>query len=207
MFPEDPARIDYPFYVLGRWMRDEKLSLGLLTSHLQFWKKIHEKLKKPPITFDVVSRNESTFEKSVREELEKLQFMFLFEPYPFTLPEQSGVPQYRPDFVLPRCWKKGKIVILEPHGIWTPLQKRTVKLDKWSFPIWVTPAEIDPDESMFVNKLRAFREVYKDMYYLILIVPPAFRQRVEDSYPDIYDELYEGGDIPKLLFELKKNME
>lgn len=207
LFPEDPARIDYPFYVLGRWMRDEKLNLDLLMSHLQFWKRIHDKLKKPPITFDAISRNESTFEKSVREELEKLQFMFLFEPYPFSLPEQSGVPQYRPDFVLPRCRKKGKIVILEPHGIWTPLQKRIVTLDNWSFHIWVSPTEIDPDESMFVNKLRVFREVYKDMYYLILIVPPAFRQRVENSYLDIYDELYDGRDIPKLLFELKKNME
>jgi hypothetical protein len=207
LFPEDPAKIDYPFYVLGRWMRDEKLSPQLLRSHLQFWKRIYDKLRKPPITFDAVSRNESTFEKSVREELEKLQFMFLFEPYPFSLPEQTGVPQYRPDFVLPRCRKKGRIVILEPHGIWTPLQKRVVTLGKLSFPIWATPARIDPDETMFVNKLRAFREVYKDMYYLILIVPPAFTQRIETSYSDIYDELYDGTDIPKLLYELKKNME
>jgi hypothetical protein len=60
---------------------------------------------------------------------------------------------------------------------------------------------------MFVNKLRTFREVYKDMYYLILIVPPAVTQRIENSYPDTYDELCDGGDIPKLLYELKKNME
>jgi hypothetical protein len=169
--------------------------------------KIYDQLKKPPVTFDVVSRNESTFERNVREELEKLKFMFHFEPYPFSLPEQKGAPHYRPDFVLPRCRKKGKIVILEPHGIWTPLQKRLVSLGRQTFPIWVNPVEIDLDELQFVNKLKVFRELYKDMYYLIVIVPSAVKERVEREYADIYDELYDGRDIPKLLYDLKKNME
>ena len=30
---------------------------------------------------------------------------------------------------------------------------------------------------------------------------------LERDYPDIYDELYEGRDIPKLLYDLKKNIE
>ena len=207
LFPQDPAKVDYPFYVLGRWIRDEKLSLRLLRGHLQFWRRIYDQLKKHPITFDFVSRNESTFERDVRGELEKLQFMFLFEPYHFSLPEQRGVPHYRPDFVLPRIRKKGRIVILEPHGIWTPLQKRIVSLGKQRFPIWVNPAEIDVDELLFANKLRIFKEVYHDLYYLILIVPSAVRERIERNYPDIYDEICDGRDIPKLLYDLKRNME
>jgi len=118
LFPDDPTLVDYPFFILGRWIRDEKLSLQLLINDLLFWQKIYEQLKKPPIIFNIVSRNESTFEKTVRKELEKLQLLFISEPYPFSLPEHKGAPHYTPDFVLPRCRKKGKIVILEPHGIW-----------------------------------------------------------------------------------------
>lgn len=207
LFPEDPAIVDYPFYVMGRWIGDENLTLRLLRNHLQFWKRVYNQLKKPPITFDVVSRNESTFEQDVRRELEKLQLMFHFEPYPFSLPEQRGAPHYRPDFVLPRCRKKGRIVILEPHGIWTPLQKRMVPLGRQTFPIWVRPTEIEVDELLFVNKLRVFRKMYRDLYYLILIVPSPVKDRVESDYPDIYDEIYDGRDIPKLLCDLEKNLD
>jgi hypothetical protein len=207
LFPEDPTIVDYPLYVLGRWIRDEKLSLELLRSRLQFWKKVYDQLKKPPIMFSAVPRNESTFEREVRGELEKLQVMFLFEPYPFTLPEQKGAPHYRPDFVLPRVRKKGRIVILEPHGVWTPLQKRIVSLGTRSFPIWVKPTRIGDDELEFVNKLQVFREIYGGLYYLILIIPSAFKERVENDYPEIYDEVYDGLDIPKLLYDLKGNMD
>jgi hypothetical protein len=207
LFPNDPTIVDYPFFILGRWIRDEKLSLQLLTNHLYFWQRIYDQLKKPPIIFNTLSKNESTFQKNVRKELEKLQLIFLSEPYPFSLPEKKGAPHYTPDFVLPRCRKKGKIVILEPHGIWTQLQKRIVTIGRQKFSIWAPPDKIDNAESAFVNKLRVFRELYKDMYYLILIVPSAEKERVKKSYLDIYDELYDGADIPKLLFDLKKNME
>ena len=207
LFPDDPTIVDYPFYVLGRWIREEKLSLPVLKNHLQFWKRINSHLNQPIITFDVVARNESTFEKNVREELDKLKLMFLFEPYPLSLPKQSSAPHYKPDFVLPRVRKKDRIVLLEPHGIWTPLEKRLVSLGRERFPIWVSPTEIDPEETEFVNKLRFFRESYKELYYLILIVPSSFKERVERDYPEIFDEIYDGADIPKLLYELKKSME
>ncbi|MGA2682018.1 MAG: DUF2400 family protein [Candidatus Bathyarchaeia archaeon] len=207
LFPEDPAVIDYPFYVLGRWIRDEKLSFSVLKSHLQFWKKINGQLNRPIITFDVVARNESTFEKNVREELNKLKLIFLFEPYPLSLPKESPAPHYKPDFVLPRVRRKGHIVLLEPHGIWTPLEKRIVSYGRERFPMWVTPSQIYPEETEFVDKLRFFRQSYKDLYYLILIVPSSFKERVEKDYPDIFDEIYDGADIPKLLYELKKSMD
>ena len=204
MFPGDPCAVDYPFYVLGRWINGEKLNSNTLKSHLVFWRKLNSQLNKPLITFDVVSRNESTFELKVREELEKLKVLFQFEPYPFSLPEKSGIPRYKPDFLLPRIKKNGKIVLLEPHGVWTPLERRVVSFGRETFPIMVNPSQIDPEESMFVNKLRVFRKTYKDMYYLILIVPSVVKERVARDYPDIYDELYDGADIPKLLYDLKK---
>ncbi len=207
LFPEDPAIVDYPFYVLGRWIRDEKLNLQLLKSHLQFWQRIYAEIGRPPIAFDVVSRDESKIEQNIRSELEKLKFIFHFEPHVFSLLKYKGAPQYRPDFVLPRCLKDGKIVILEPHGIWTPLQKRMVSLGLNTFPIWVPPANIEVDESLFVRKLRDFRKIYRDMYYLILLVPSSAKERIEKVYPDIYDEIFEDKDIPKMLYELKKNME
>ncbi len=59
---------------------------------------------------------------------------------------------------------------------------------------------------VLVNKLRIFRRHYKHMYYLILIVPSPFRDRIERNYPDIYDELYEDRDIPKMLYNIKNNV-
>jgi hypothetical protein len=54
-----------------------------------------------------------------------------------------------------------------------------------------------------VNKLRVFREYYKKMYYLILIVPSPYKERIEREYPEIYDEIYEERDIPKILYNFK----
>ncbi len=205
LFPEDPAIVDYPFYVLGRWIHGEQLSLQLLKNHLQFWKRVYDRIHRTPVTFDAISRKESTFEQSVKAELERLQFMFSFEPLILNLPGGRGAPQYTPDFVLPNCKKKRRIVILEPHGFWTPLEKRPVRIGQKTFSIWVRPTRIDRDELEFVSKLRDFRKTWKEKYYLILIVPSAVRDRVEDDYPDIFDEICEGRDIPRLLYDLKKH--
>ena len=50
LFPEDPAIVDYPFYVLGRWINDQKLSIRLLRTFLKFWQEIYRKIGKPPIS-------------------------------------------------------------------------------------------------------------------------------------------------------------
>ena len=52
--------------------------------------------------------------------------------------------------------------------------------------------------------MRTFRGTYKDVYYLVLIVQSSVRERVERTYPDIYDEIIEGKDLPKMVFDLKK---
>ena len=212
LFPEDPVKVDYPLYMLGRWIGGKHLRnlkaasrLQLLKDYLQFWKKIYDKIQRPPVTFDIVSRGESTFEQNIRSELEKLQFIFSFEPHIFNLAENQGAPRYTPDFVLPNCKKNGKIVILEPHGFWTPREKRIVRIGHRRFPIWVRPTRIDPDELRFVSKLEKFRAIWGEMYYLILIVPSSVKDRVEEDYRNAYDEIWDGGDVPKLLFNLRKH--
>lgn len=89
------------------------------------------------------------------------------------------------------------------NGIWTKKQKRTVRMGKQRFSIRAFPTRVDYDEIKFVNKLRVFRKEYKNMYYLILIVPSQVINRVERDYPDIYDDLCEGRDIPKMLYSIK----
>ena len=207
LFPEDPAIVDYPFYILGRWIEDEELTLKVLKDHLKFWQRIYKKIQRSPIIFEVASRyeHESSLEQKVRIGLEKLKGMFKFEPYLFQLPKSSGIPHYKPDFVLSRYRRKGRKIILEPHGIWTRREKRVVSLGNKTFPIWAFPTKVDTNEVRFVNKLRVFRKNYKNMYYLILIVPSYVRERVERNYPDIFDEIYEDKDIPKMLYNLENN--
>jgi len=212
LFPEDPVKVDYPLYVLGRWVGGKHLRtlqaparLQLLKDYLDFWKKIYDKIKRPPVTFDVVSREESTFEQNIRSELEKMQFMFRFEPHIFHLPKDQNAPKYTPDFVLPNCRKNNKIVILEPHGFWTPPEKRLVRIGRQRFTIWVRPARINPDELKFISKLKKFRDTWGEKYHLILIAPSSVKDRIAEDYRDPFDEIWDGGDVPKLLFDLRKH--
>jgi len=206
LFPEDPARVDYPFYILGRWLRGKKLSLYLLEDYLRFWRKIWNEIHVTPVTFEIISREETAFEKEIRSKLEELKFLFYFEPYSFRLLKGDGAPKYTPDFVLPRCKRKGRTVILEPHGIWTHLQRRLVRIGNQRFTLWVPPKKIDPSESQFVNKLEAFRDTsWRKKYYLVLIVPSQFKARIKKSYPHIADEIWDARDVPRLLYDLKAN--
>jgi hypothetical protein len=204
LFPEDPTIVDYPFYVLGRWMRGQPLSLPLLRDYLTFWRQVYGRLGRAPVTFDVISRQESAFERAVSAQLQEMQVLFGFEPAQFWLPGDGGAPHYTPDFVLPHCKKNGKTVILEPHGVWTPLERRQVTVGDRTFPLWTYPTYVDADEAGFVRKLRAFKEVWGGMYHVILIVPSTVVDRVEQDYGGVFDEICEGGDVPRLLYELKQ---
>lgn len=204
LFPNDPLKVDYPFYMLGRWIRGEQYNLQLLKNYLQFWERVYKKIHRPPVAFDTFSREESTFQQNVKAELDKLQFLFSFEPLNLNLPE-DGARKYTPDFVLPKCKKNGKTVILEPHGIWTRRKKRTVRIGRRRFPIWVRPSRIDPYELRFVNKLEKVRETWGEQYYIILIVPSEVKDRVEDDYPNLFDEICDGADVPRLLYNLRKH--
>jgi len=204
LFPDDPVKVDYPFYMLGRWMRGNVLSSRLLLNYLRFWEQIWSETHITPISFDIISKNESTLEKEVRENLERFDFLFSFEPWNFVLDEDDGAPTYTADFVLPQCKINGKTVILEPHGVWTPRKRRTVGYRRSKFTIWVLPTIIDQDEVEFIHKLRQFRTSrWSEMYYLVLIVPPQYIDRVTSDYPNIADKIWDVKNMPGLLFDLK----
>ena len=202
LFPEDPAIVDYPFYVLGRWLDGELLSLSVLRKYLRFWQEIYDKIKRAPVVFYLISRKRSDFERQIATELERLRVEFEYEKITIQLPK--GIPHYKPDFVLKNCYKKNKTVILEPHGVWTSRVRRSYNLRGRTYYIWANPSEINVDEQKFVNKLRVFRENCRDMYYLVLIVPSEVRERIEWQYRDIADEIIEARDVPKLLYTLKR---
>ena len=181
LFPEDPAKVDYPFYMLGRWIHGKELNLHLLVDYLQFCQQIFEEINCPPVTFDVAAREDSTFEEKVRADLTKFEVMFRFTPYTLQLKDDEGAPKYTPDFILPQCMRKGKTIILEPHGYWTPKTRRIVRLGRRTFTLWTRPIKINRDERQFVSKLRKFRKTWGKMYYLILIVPSQFKERIEKT--------------------------
>tara|TARA_B100000315_G_scaffold134465_1_gene123896 strand:+ start:1231 stop:2586 length:1356 start_codon:yes stop_codon:yes gene_type:complete len=214
LFPEDPAKIDYPFFMLGRWMSDsDNLNLRLLRQYLQFLKNTYYKIQKPPISYKPTKKSKmrSNLEEQVKNDLEQHNLQYIREPYQLALEEKNGeAPQYTPDFILSKSLKKnGKKVILEPHGIWTRKQKMKYQLGgKTSF-FWAVPSEIGSDEIKFVNKLRSVRKRYKGMYYLILIVPEKFYSYIKEKkeYSDIYDEIHCTEDVPIMLFKLKKKLQ
>jgi len=68
-----------------------------------------------------------------------------YERYSFNLPYDCMAPQYTPDFILPETFKKGRKVLLEPHGVhWSSRE-----------PLGRTRYEIE-----FIDKLRNFRNEY-----------------------------------------------
>jgi hypothetical protein len=202
LFPEDPSKVNYPFYLLGRWIRGKKLSLQLLHDYLHFFEELYNKTHTVPVTYDIVSRNMSSFEENVKAELQKTRLMFYFESLRFNLP---GRITYLPDFVLPGPKIGGKTVLLEPHGVWSYPQVRTFKIGGRVMKVQAYGADIDRTELLFTQKLRLFRETFGRDFYLILLVPARVIDRVKLLYRESYDEVYEGADIPELLYRLTRS--
>jgi hypothetical protein len=175
--PGDPLRIDYPFYMLGRWMAEEEPTLGDLLDYLRFLDEVQRLTGTVPVTYDIVGREKSGFERSLRRLLERQKMIFYFEGQRFSL---GGGLTYRPDFILPGYRVGGRQVVLEPHGVWRPGHEEEV-----------------------TEKYRLFREMYGSLYYLILIVQPNEYTRIRDGYPDSYDDIFESNRMPDLLYMLK----
>ena len=201
LFPTDPCKIDYPLYLLGRWIRGRRLNLQLLYDYLCFFEETYHKTGSSPVMYDIVSREVSSFESQIRHELDKLKILFYYESHRFSLPHRTT---YLPDFVLPRCQISGKTVLLEPHGIWTRKCHRNVMIGGRSMTFYAFPQKVEHSEIQFTEKLRIFREMYGRFYYLILLVPNQVYDRVKTEYTSSFDAVYMGSDIPKLLFRLKQ---
>ncbi|HUV33527.1 MAG TPA: hypothetical protein VMW22_01255, partial [Candidatus Desulfaltia sp.] len=174
-----PLRVDYPFYMLGRWMEGQRPCVEDLRDYLVFFDELYRLTGTVPVTYDIVGRETSGFERSLRGLLERQSMVFYFEPQRFGL---GGGLTYRPDFVLPGCRVGGRTVILEPHGVWG-----------------------GDHELEVTRKYRLFREMFGSLFFLILIVPPLEYVRVRDGYPESFDDIVEGNRMADLLFMLKNN--
>ena len=179
MFPEDPLSVDYPFYMLGRWIEGREPSEDELRSYLEFFDELYRVTGTTASTYDIVSREKSGFERNLRGLLEKHKMMFYFEAQRFNLGD--GLT-YRPDFILPKIYVEGRQVILEPHGFWTGDHVEQV-----------------------TTKYRKFREMFGSLYYFILIVQSKEYYRVRDGYPDSYDDIIESHRMGDLLYMLKSD--
>jgi len=177
LFPGDPLAVDYPFYLLGRWMSGRGISKEMLMDYLVFFDELYQLTGMIPSSYDIVGRVVSRFEANLRALLEKHAIMFYFEAQRFNLGD--GLT-YRPDFILPDYWVDGRTVVLEPHGIWRGRHELEV-----------------------VEKYRRFREMFGSLFYLILIVPPRDYMRIRDRYPESYDDLVESDRMGDLLYMLK----
>jgi len=199
LFPDDPTKVDYPFFLLGRWLKGKDLCLTLLKEYLIFFADLYSRTQSSPVTYDLVSRQMSLFEERVRDELRRMGIMFYFESHRFQLTREIS---YLPDFVLPNCRIARKRVLLEPHGIWSHPKSRKARIGGKTMTFHAY--ERTPDELKFTEKMRLFRETFGKDYHVILLVPARVKGRVERWYPDSFDEIFEGRDIPDLLFKLAK---
>lgn len=201
IYPDDPTKVDYPFYMLSRWLRGKTKSQRVLKQHLKFLIDIYEKTGQPPVKYNIVVRDMSSYERRVKEALEALDVVYHYESNIFRLTE--GAPSYKPDFILPDYQRNGKTILLEPHGIWTPPRRNRVRIgSRW---MEVTaPGEPSVDEREFIEKLTLFRQLYGHSFYLILLIPPMHYKYVETQYPEAYDELRLIDDVPRVLHDIYK---
>ena len=200
LFPGDPGKVSYPFYLLGRWIRGKPHSEKTLMDYLRFFHELYRETGTVPVSYDIVERKMSGFEEAIVEQLVKAGTMYFYESHVFNLP---GGITYRPDFVLPGVSVGGRGVLLEPHGVWDYPRTRTVNIGGTRMRIPALDPEPSIDERRFVDKMRLFRERFGKDYHLVMIVPPQVKERVHWRYPEIFDELYETKDVPELLYKLK----
>ncbi len=110
LFPTDPAKVDYPFFLLGRWLRQKNLNKTTLKEALQFFDHMHEVTGQPHAYYHKMSRYKSGWEKKTASILSKMRIPYGYETISFPLPGDT----YTPDFILDRS-VHGRRIILEPH--------------------------------------------------------------------------------------------
>jgi hypothetical protein len=192
LFPEDPAKVDFPFFILGTWLEYSDLTQISLERSLRFFIQKHEELLKPLMRYLTVvyhynrvgERIEpgafSALERDVYDFLRKKQVIFYYEFMEFYLSQtNSGASlTYKPDFLLPQLTNNGRKVLLEPHGVKGDLKE-------------------------VLCKLSVFRKHYGKYFCLILIVPDDFMETIKELDPQrsSYDFVWKLSDY-KTQFEL-----
>jgi hypothetical protein len=128
LFPDDPARVDYPFFLLGRWLAKKNLNRNALKEALQFFDHMHKVTGQPHAYYQKLSRYKSGWEKKTAIILRKLKIPYGYETLSFPLPGEV----YTPDFILDKEIH-GRKIILEPHYLMTPRQAAKYSLFKRTY--------------------------------------------------------------------------
>ncbi|MEM3641326.1 MAG: DUF2400 family protein [Candidatus Bathyarchaeia archaeon] len=139
VFSEDPAIVDYPFFLLGRWLAGEELNIKTLEDSLLLFNDLYNKTGWTCSFCDAMSRYESGWEKKITKLLYKLGIPFRIKPITFSLPNNIT---YKPDFILIEPKIFGKNIVLEPHCF----------------------HNFDRE----INKFKTFRQLHQSEYFLIL---------------------------------------
>ena len=128
LFPKDPARVNYPFFLLGRWLKQKSLNRVTLKEALQFFDHLHEVTGQPHAYYESLSRYKSGWEKKTARTLSRIGISYGYESISFPLPGDV----YTPDFILDKSIN-GRRIILEPHYEMTPRQIRKYALFKRTY--------------------------------------------------------------------------
>ena len=110
IFPKDPAKIDYPLFLLGRWLKRKNLNRNTLKEALQFFEQIQKVTGQPQINDQKLSRYKSGWEKETARTLIQMNIPYGYETITFPLPGD----RYTPDFILDKEIN-GRKIVLEPH--------------------------------------------------------------------------------------------
>jgi len=125
LFPKDPAKVDYPFFLLGRWLKKKPLNKSTLKEALQFFEHIQGVTGQPHSYYQSMSRYKSGWEIKTARILSRMKIPFGYEPIDFPLPGDN----YIPDFILEKSIH-GRKIVLEPHYEMTRKQARKYSLFK-----------------------------------------------------------------------------
>jgi hypothetical protein len=125
LYLKDPSKVDYPFFLLGRWLQKKPLNKNTLKEALQFFEHIHGVTGQPHAYYQSMSRYKSGWEKKTAITLSRMKISFGYEPIDFPLPGDN----YIPDFILDKSIY-GRKIVLEPHYEMTKKQARKYSLFK-----------------------------------------------------------------------------
>ena len=119
LFPLDPAKVDYPFFLLGRWLKKKPLNRYTLKTALDFLDRMQKVTGQSQAYYQKMSRYKSGWEKKTALTLLNMHIPYGYETISFPLPNEV----YTPDFILEKR-VDGRKIILEPHFEMTKRQAR-----------------------------------------------------------------------------------
>jgi Protein of unknown function (DUF2400) len=128
LFQQDPAKVDYPFFLLGRWLKQKTLNRYTLKTALDFLDRMQKITGQSQAYYQKMSRYKSGWEKKTALTLLRLHIPFGYETISFPLPNEV----YTPDFILEKT-VQGRKIILEPHFEMTKRQARKYALFKRTY--------------------------------------------------------------------------